>query len=75
MDSPIVVLHPSQARVTVDQETERIAIDSAYRLLLSPHEWTWTQAEQEAMARFVLLSHQQLSAIRQVASSMEIPQS
>jgi hypothetical protein len=25
----------------------------AYRITLSPHEWTWTQAEQEEMARDV----------------------
>lgn len=27
---------------------------SAYRITLSEHEWTWTQAEQEAMARAVV---------------------
>jgi hypothetical protein len=29
---------------------------SAYRITLSPHEWTWTQAEQEEMARAVIES-------------------
>jgi hypothetical protein len=27
---------------------------SAYRITLSPHEWAWTQAEQEAMARAIV---------------------
>jgi len=27
----------------------------AYRITLSPHEWTWTQEEVEAMARTVVL--------------------
>jgi len=26
----------------------------AHRLFLSPHEWTWTQAEQEEMAREII---------------------
>ena len=33
----------------------------AYRMDLSPHEWTWTQEEQQAMALALIQRDQQLS--------------
>jgi hypothetical protein len=33
---------------------------SAYRITMSPHEWQWTQVEQEAMARALVQRDAQL---------------
>jgi hypothetical protein len=49
--SPFAISHPAS---------------SAYRITLSPHEWTWTQEEQEAMARATV----DLDVARQLAAPL-----
>lgn len=41
----------------------------AYRIQLSPHEWTWTQEEQEAMASAVVRMDGELSDMKRRISS------
>jgi hypothetical protein len=36
----------------------------AYRITLSPHEWTWTQEEQEAMAAAIVKLDEERAALR-----------
>ena len=64
--TPIVVLDSSQTRVEMNETCELDAVRAAYYLTLSPHEWQWTQAQQESMANYVLWACQRLSAIRQL---------
>ena len=62
-----VILHPEQSDVSLGDGARSQVIDLAFRLTMSPHEWTWTQHEQVLMARYVLWAHQRLSAIKQLA--------
>jgi len=48
--SPLVTHHPASV---------------AYRITMSPHEWTWTQAEQEEIAKAVVERDAQLTALEQ----------
>lgn len=38
-----------------------------YRITLSPHEWTWTQDEQEEMANHILKQEQEINELRRLA--------
>ena len=41
--------------VTAEPEGMELPVEScAYRITMSQHEWTWTQEEQEAMARYIV---------------------
>lgn len=63
----IVRLSEDQTRVFIDSHERESAIGAACRVMLSPHEWEWTQEDQQRMARFVLWSHQRLFGIKQLA--------
>lgn len=39
---------------------------SAYRITMSPHEWTWTQEEQEQMAKAIVLRDAQIAKARKI---------
>ena len=54
--------------VNITPKIERDAIDAAYWITASPHEWEWTKAQQVAMAQYVLWAHQRLAAIGDLAS-------
>ena len=60
---PVVCLSKSQAKVAIDDETARRALNAAFWATCSPHECQWSKADQEAMARYVLWACQRLSAI------------
>ncbi len=38
---------------------------AAYRMHLSPHEWTWTQSEQEAMAEAIIALDSERAQLRE----------
>jgi hypothetical protein len=42
---------------------------SAYRITMSPHEWNWTQAEQEAMACALVQRDAQLLKLLELLAS------
>ena len=67
-DHPIVVLHPSITEVAMSEADKQRALDAAFWVTASPHEWAWTREQQAAMAQYVLWASQKLAAIRQVAS-------
>ena len=71
--NPIVVLHESQTTIPMNTHTEEIAIEAAYRLTLSPHEWEWTDGEIREMAHYCLWAHQRLAAIRGLSSEFHLP--
>lgn len=66
----VVVLGPEVARVHADPSEREKAIEVALRLTMSPHEWEWSQGEQESMARYVLWAHQRLSGIKQLTDGL-----
>ena len=61
----VVVLDKSQTAIQTCDESKSKAIDLAYRVMMSMHEWTWTSHEAALMANYVLWAHQRLSAIDQ----------
>lgn len=62
----VVVLHPSQTRVEISPAIIGMAVSSAYRVTLSPHEHAWTSEESAAMAQYVLWAMQRLDVIEQL---------
>lgn len=68
----VIVLHSKQTELNVKLDIRTKAIQVAYRMTLSPHEWTWNQDEQEAMAQFVLWAHQRIDAYRQLGSEAQL---
>lgn len=67
MIDPIVHLASDQSTVPLTAEDQARALDVAYWVTASPHEWTWTPREQALMARYCLWAHQRLAAIKQIA--------
>lgn len=67
MTVPIVCLAPDQSKVELGRSDETMALDVAFRITASPHEWTWSHSEQALMARYCLWAHQRLAAIKQIA--------
>ena len=63
----IVKLSETQTNVSMSEVDRKLAIQYAYRMTLSPHEWEWTQADQELMARYCLWACQRLDGISQLA--------
>lgn len=70
--NPVVVLHPAQTQLHMDKLIYDRAIEAAFRITMSPHEWEWSPVEQCAMAAFVLYSHQRLGGIEQLARELEL---
>ena len=66
---PIVVLHEDQSAVKMSGSQEAAAIEAAYFVTMSPHEWEWTSKQSAEMAHYVLWAHQRLSAIEQLVTS------
>jgi F420-0:gamma-glutamyl ligase len=64
----VVCLAEGITRVRILPETEEMAIDVSQRLFMSPHEWTWTQSEQESMAHYCIWAAQRLAGIKQLVS-------
>lgn len=46
----------------LSDELKSSACMSAWRITLSPHEWTWTQKEQEEMAKYIVLLSNKVKA-------------
>lgn len=67
-DKPIVVLHPDYTEFNPTEADKLRAVEAAYWVTASPHEWKWTSDQQIAMARYVLWASQKLQAIRQIAT-------
>jgi len=70
---PVVVLHPEQTYVRLDEEARTAAVEAAFWVTASPHEWEWSLDAQAAMARYVLWAYQRLSAIHQLSSGADLP--
>lgn len=66
--NPVVVFHDSQTRVEMAGKDEIRAIQAAYYVTLSPHEWVWTTQQSCDMAQYCLWAHQRLSAIEQLVT-------
>lgn len=49
-----------------NEEIKNKAMFSAARITLSPHEWSWTQAEQEEMARYILDQSREIEELRKI---------
>ena len=45
---------------------------AAYRMHLSPHEWTWTQEEQEAMARALIYRDSEAAVLRRRIKAAQV---
>jgi len=56
-------LNNEYTQLHVNQATLKSAVDLAYRVTMSPHEWTWTNEEATEMAQYVLWACQKLEAI------------
>lgn len=54
--------------INVAKETVRNGIMVAFRITLSPHEWDWTQIEQQEMAHTILFLYSKLEEIREKAN-------
>lgn len=68
----IVVLAPTQTRLFLGDESRARAFEVAFRVTMSPHEWTWTNDEASDMARYVLWATQRLDAIAQLVSDKDL---
>jgi len=69
---PVVVLAKEQSQVHVKLEDRTKAINSAFRITMSPCEWSWTQEEQESMAKYVLWVMQRLDAHKQLCEVAQL---
>lgn len=69
MKRKIVNLSEEQTQVHCPLGTQSVALNAAFLVTLSPHEWVWSLTEQQAMAQYCLWAHQKLSAIRQVVDA------
>lgn len=67
-DDPILRLSRNYTQLQPSEKTRKSAIDAAFWVTASPHEWVWTPEQQEHMARYVLWAHQRLSALLQIAN-------
>jgi hypothetical protein len=54
--SPIITNHPASC---------------AYRITLSPHEWTWTQEEQQNMAEAIVLLDKERQELREKITELQ----
>ena len=70
--SEIVRLGRKFTQLPMSLEKMNIAKDAAFFVTLSPHEWEWTNAQQAAMAQYVLWAMQRLAAIEHIASGKEL---
>lgn len=68
MSKSIVCLSPEQSTANMKPSDMTQAFNSAFRVTMSPHEWSWTIEEQAAMARFVLWSMQRIDAISDLSN-------
>ena len=68
----IVQLREGVTRIGAQKAQCDIAVSVAMRVTMSVHEWEWTDAEQEAMARYVHWAAQRLAAIRDIAAGLDL---
>jgi hypothetical protein len=68
----VVVLSKDKTQIHVDLETRTKAIQAAYWVTASPHEWVWTPEQQVAMAQYVLWASQRLDAFRQLSEQAQL---
>lgn len=60
----------TQVRLAKKERSE--AIEAAYWVTASPHEWVWTQEQQAAMARYCLWASQRIEAINELAGGADL---
>ncbi len=63
----LVHLSRNFTQIHVTPEIRTAAIQSAYWVTASPHEWVWKPEEQANMARYVLWASQRLEVLEQLA--------
>lgn len=54
-------------KIVISEDEKTRAAMSAYRITMSPHEWQWSQADQEAMASYILFLSAELVRATRVA--------
>lgn len=54
----------SQYNLNLTEEGQKEALHAAIWITCSPHEWVWTQRQQEKMARFCVFANSELQAAR-----------
>ena len=66
-----LLLPYGQTRIVMSEESRQLAIDVAFRVTMSEHEWEWTNHEQATMAEYCLWAFQRLEIIEQVSGGEE----
>ena len=64
----LVRLGREYTQIDISPEKRNAAISAAYWVTCSPCEWTWTDEQQAAMARYVLWASQRIEAMQHIAS-------
>lgn len=63
--NPVIQFDSNVTKISITEDVKKEAVQSAYWLTASPHEHSWSQGQQVAMAQYVLWAAQRLSAIDQ----------
>ena len=72
MEKSIVCLRKNYTQVNIKESEMIKAYDAAIYVTLSPHEHTWTQAQQVAMAKYILYLQQRIEAIHELSGNKEL---
>jgi hypothetical protein len=65
----VLYLPSEYTRLAMTEADKEEAIELAYRVTLSPHEWTWTDKEATRMAMLCLWAMQRLNIIRRFTTT------
>lgn len=68
-EKKIVKLGEDFTHVNIPEETKDLAMNAAFWLTASEHEWVWTKDQQIAMAKYCLWASQQLACIKEIANN------
>jgi hypothetical protein len=72
VNGKIIALSREFTQVTLPKDEREAAVQAAFWVTASPHEWTWTPEQQAAMARYCLWAAQRIEAIREIAVGSEL---